>query len=71
MSEVKPEFAPKVKAIWDECGIYVESINSTAANREIEFFAKCLVDAIAAEFEDSDGSFEPRELLEHLGYINE
>lgn len=67
MSEVKPKFSPKVQAIWDECGTYVETINPDASAKELEFFVdeliKRLVRFIVVE------SIE--EVLKEKGYINE
>jgi len=68
MSEVKPKFAPRVQAIWDDCGTYVDSINPDVAVGEIEFFINELLFDIA---NSSDDFYQFRAFLINKGYINE
>jgi len=68
MSEVKPKFAPRVQAIWDECGTYVDSINPEVAAGELEYFVQQLIQSVCKEFFPS---VQAEELLTYEGYVNE
>lgn len=60
MSEIKPNFAPVIQSIWDDCGTHVEGgANTEEAAKEIEFFVNELVKTLAIT------------ALKNLGYINE
>ena len=52
LNEVKPKFPPKVQAIWDECGTYIESINAVVAADELEFFVEKLFEKLVNEFDN-------------------
>lgn len=71
MSEVKPKFAPKVQAVWESCGTYVDHPDPEAASEEIEYFVEVLIENICWELRRSDGSETTHEFLVNKGYINE
>jgi len=63
MSEVKPKFAPRVQAIWDECGTYVDSINPEQAAGEIEYFVQELILMFLEDISNGVGPSEIDELF--------
>lgn len=67
LNEVKPKFPPKVQAIWDDCGTYIESINAVVAAGELEFFVEKLVENLVEDYLNSD-SFDLIDVLQRNGY---
>lgn len=53
MSEIKPKFPPRVQAIWEDCGTYIETGFHTneASAKELEFFVDVLLESIALDFD--------------------
>ena len=67
-NEVCPDFAPAVKKVWDECGVYITSQESDVAAKEIEYFVQCLVQRVGDALDDY--SFVTvNETLQELGYL--
>lgn len=72
LNEVKPKFAPKVQAIWDDCGTHVTSMEANIAAKEIEFFVEKLVVALVEDYDHSFwGECPLIEFLARKGYVNE
>ena len=72
LNEVKPKFPPKVQAIWDDCGTYIESINAVVAADELEFFVEKLIESLVMDYDNTVwGKSTLIEFLARKGYINE
>lgn len=78
MSEIKPKFPPRVQAIWEDCGTYIDTgfHSNESAAKELEFFVEKLLqeytrDLFLAAF---TGGVEARDFgyfMKHKGYTHE
>ena len=72
LNEVKPKFAPKVQAIWDDCGTHVTSMEAEQGAKEIEFFVEKLLESFVKDYDNTVwGKSTLIEFLARKGYIYE
>lgn len=68
--EIKPNLAGAVKAVWDDCGTSVWTMNAEASAGEIEFFLDKLVRQIGSDMEET-GIPHATAHLAMLGYLRD
>lgn len=68
--EIKPKLALAIKAVWDDCGTSVWTMNAEASAAEIEFFLNKLVRQIGSDLEDV-GVSGSMATLKMLGYLRD
>ena len=71
LNEVKPKFAPKVQAIWDDCGTHVTSMEANIVAKEIEFFVEALLNSVVKSHEFANWKEDLRDILKEEGYVND
>ena len=72
MNEIKPNFPPKVQAIWDECGTHVTSVEAEQGTKEIELFVEKLIESFVKDYDHTVwGKSTLIEFLARKGYIYE
>ena len=69
-NEIKPKFPPKVRAIWDDCGTHVTSMEAEQGAKEIEFFVQTLLKNVVQSHELANWKEDLIEILEEEGYLN-
>ena len=70
MNEIKPNFPPKVQAIWDECGTHVTSVEAEQGTKEIELFVEKLIESFVKDYDNTVwGKSTLIEFLARKGYL--
>jgi len=70
LTEIKPKFAPKTQAIWNDCGTFVTSLEHEQGAKEIEFFVDSLLETVIESYRYADGSMTLEEVLIEEGYLS-
>lgn len=71
MSEIKPKFPPRVQAIWEDCGTYIDTgfHSNESAAKELEFFVEKLIASILDDCQYDESTDDALGILQKKGYL--